>query len=238
VIGCLSLFSIFPLDLQNMNMVSYLAYSIIFMIILLMGEILHVMFKLRAEYSRIFSHIFTGLASLFFVQFFSDHWYVIALCIQSSLFIYITKKFDLLSSHHNVERITNGSSLFFIGILIAYLISLYKRDFSIYIIAVAILSLSDPSASLLGLNMKRGFLPAMTASGPGKTYLGSIGFFITAFIILVVGLSHFYSMNLSRLLSYSIMIALLATTVEAISSKGTDNLTVPILVSTLLSVLI
>jgi phosphatidate cytidylyltransferase len=235
LIGGLSLFSVFPLDLQNMNMVAYLAYSIIFMIILLMGEILHVVIKLKAEYSRMFSHIFTGIASLFFVKFFSDQWYVIALCIQSSLFIYITKKFELLSSHHNVERITNGSSLFFIGILFAYLISLYKNDSSIYLIAVSILSLSDPAASLLGLNRKKGFLPKVSASASAKTYMGSIGFFSIAFIILIVGLSHFYRLAPILLISYSTLIALLATTMEAISSKGTDNLTVPIAVSLLLS---
>ena len=103
------------------NIAVYLGYSMVFMIILLIGELIQNRFNLRPEYTRIFSHVMAGLACLFMTSLFTSQWYIISICIQSAIFLYITKRMGLISSHHKVVRKTNGSSIFFIGILAAYI---------------------------------------------------------------------------------------------------------------------
>lgn len=214
------------------NIAVYLGYSMVFMIILLIGELIQSIYNLRPEYSRIFSHVMAGLACLFMISLFTSHWYIISICIQSAVFLYITKKMELFGSHHKVERDTNGSSIFFIGILTAYLISEMRGDISLFIIPVAVLTISDPVASVTGLNRKSGFWPHLS-SGPEsfKTYIGSLGFFVSAFTILIVGLSFFYVFTTWELIIISLVISFLTTIIEIISPNGTDNLSIPLIVS-------
>ena len=227
-VGILCFLTFFPLDQIDRNIAAYLCCSILLAIILISGELLYFLFDLKAEYSRIFSHVLAGLLSIFMIKYFTSGWYIFSLCIQSSIFIFATKKMGIFSSHHKVVRITNGSSLFFIGILLTYIVSVIKGDVALYILPIAILTISDPVASLCGLNRKGGYLPCIGASVTMKTYAGSIGFFVSAFIIMLFGLSFFYTLPQFKILIFASIISFIATVTEAISSNGTDNLFIPV----------
>lgn len=211
------------------NIAVYIGYSMVFTMILLIGELIQTIYNLRPEYSRVFSHVIAGLVCLFMINLFTSHWYIISICIQSALFLYITKKMELFKSLHKVERNTNGSSIFFIGILAAYFISEMKSDIALFIIPVTVLTISDPVASVTGLNRRSGFWPNLSGSqASSKTYIGSLGFFISTFIILLVGLSFFYVYPTLELIFISLSVSFITTITEVISPKGTDNLSIPL----------
>jgi phosphatidate cytidylyltransferase len=214
------------------NIAVYLGYSMVFMIILLIGELIQNRYNLKPEYSRMFSHVMAGLACLFMISLFTSQWYIISICIQSALFLYITKRMGLFSSHHKVVRKTNGSSIFFIGILAAYFLSEMKSDIALYIIPVTVLTISDPVASVTGLNRRSGFWPDLSGGqGSSKTYIGSIGFFISAFIIILAGLSFFYAFAKLQLIIIAFSLSVITTITEVVSPEGTDNLSLPLVLS-------
>jgi len=235
VVGLLSILTFYSVPIINSNIAIYLGFSFAYVAVLLIGELIYFIFKLKAEYSRVFSHVLAGIISLSMIMLFTSGWYIISLCLQSAVFLLLTKKLELLGSHHKVERYTNGSSIFFVGILTAYLFSKLTDHVSVYFIAVTVLTISDPVASVIGLNYRSGFWPGSSGSGSSKTITGSAGFFVSALVILIAGLSHFYNLSDPELIIYSVLIALLTTIAEAYSPYGTDNFTVPLIVSVALT---
>lgn len=206
----------------------YLAITFLFLIILIIGEFLHYSLKMRPEFSRMFSHCLAGIICLLFIQMFSSPWYVLALCLQSAMFLIATNKMGFLDSHHNVNRKTAGSSFFFVGVLIAYLISVWSGESAYFILPILIVTISDPFAAVAGLNFKSGYWTnVLKGQKASKTYIGSYAFFISSSVILFAGLPFFYDLNLMSRLIISITISIIVTLIEAVSSNGFDNLTIP-----------
>ena len=230
-VGILGFLTFFSADQIDWNIAAYLGCSLILAGILLWGELIYFLFRMKAEYSRIFSHVFAGILCIFLIKLFTSEWYIISICAQSAIFIFLTKKTGIFGSHNKVIRNTNGSSLFFVGILLTYILSIVRNDISLYILPVSILTISDPVASLSGLNRNSGFLPRRSGLVSVKTYAGSLGFFVSAFIILEFGLFFCYDFSPIRILIFSLIISLVATITEAISSNGTDNLFIPLSVA-------
>ena len=238
IIGGLSLLPSFSINRLDKEIVTYIGFSIGYVLILGSAEIMYYRTGFRSEYTRIISHLLTGILSLFLITSFSSPWLVPALCIQSSLFLYAIKKMELFDSHNTVNRKTAGSILFFPGILIAYMFSLFYDSVALYILPVTILSISDPFAALAGLDRKTGF---WSSSKKGillkKTYAGSITFFISALIILFAGIPIFFEIQFYQLLIYSIVIAIVTTTAELVSSHGIDNITIPLVAAVTLALM-
>ena len=216
----------------------YLTLTVIFLGILIFGEFLHLFFRMRPEFARITSHILAGLFSLLFLGKFSSPYFVLALCIQSALFLYVTDKMGFLKSHHSVKRKTYGSAIFFAGVLIAFITSELTLQRAFLILPILILTISDPVAAFAGLNVKsRKWNNLISGESSAKSYAGSIAFFVSAFIILFFGLPFLYNSGLPARLILSLIIGLIVTFVEAISSKGFDNLTIPVSIILLLLLL-
>lgn len=229
VIGILNIPSIITLSVADKNIALYLGFSIVLVFIVLTGEVIRYLFHLRAEYSRIFAHLFAGIACLMIVNRFSSHWYVVAICIQSSIFLLISKKMNLFDSHHNVARDTNGSSIFFMGVLAAYILSIIRNDIFLFIIPVAVLTLSDPVASVAGMNCRSGNIHiAGIKKNFAKTWTGSLGFFISAALIIYAGLFIFYDQSFLMMITVSISVSFFSAIAEAVSEKGTDNFWIPL----------
>ena len=62
-----------------------------------------------------------------------------------------------------------------------------------------------------------------------KTLVGSLAFFISAFVVVMVLDFYFFPQStLSVKIAGAVITALLATVAEAISQRGTDNLLIPV----------
>ena len=229
MIGFLRLFFSFAEISIDINIVSYLLFSIAFLIILLAGDFLYSVFNVRAEFSRIFTHFATGIICLFFYNAFTTIWFVSAICIQSVLFITLTGRFGVFRSHHGVGRKTIGSVLFFAGVLCSYMASEFFNDKYLFYLPVLVLAVSDPLAAVTGMRINSKKWPSFFApQGSVKTIAGSAAFFISSALILLTGFLFFIGMPVPAGILISLITAMILTVVEALSIYGTDNLSVPV----------
>jgi len=229
VTGLLGLFFSFAGISIDINIVFYLLFSIAFLIILFAGDFLYSVYNVSAEFSRIFTHFATGIVCLFFYNAFTSEWFVIAICIQSVLFIMLTGRFGVFRSHHGVGRKTIGSVLFFAGVLCSFMTAECFNDKYLFYLPVMVLAVSDPLAAVTGMKVNSKKWPLVfAAQGSVKTIAGSAAFFISSALILLTGFLFFIEMPIPAGIIISLFSAMIVTIVEAISIYGTDNLSVPV----------
>ena len=134
-------------------------------------------------------------------------------------------RLNLLQSINAVERDTVGSLLYPIIVYGCYLAYLNFDSMSMYYIPILVLAVSDPVAALVG---KRAGWGPFTVFGHQKTLAGSLGFFVSAFVlcICVLNVLQMFEEDSPRgLIAFAV--AGCATVAEALSHKGYDNLTIP-----------
>lgn len=208
----------------------YLLYTILYGVVLLIGEGLFRYLKLNPARTRNLAHFFAGLISLPYPWLFDSHWWVLLIAIQSSLVLYITRYFGLIPSHHQSAGKGLGSFLFFGSLYICFTVSHYAGESYLYVIPVTVLTLSDVLASVIGqqFGMKT-WSTRMKKRNSDKTPAGSIAFFLSALVIVFVLLSLYYEVALPRSLVTAMLVSTLATFSEAVSPNGFDNLSVPLI---------
>lgn len=206
---------------MNENFKYYLAYALAYGIILLLGEVIYRLLKRGPSWSRSFAHLSAGLITLAFPWLFSSHWWILALAIQSSLVLWTTRKLSLFPSHHRIAGKSAGSYLFFTSVYICFLASSYTGRKELFLVPMLVLSFSDVAAALVGRTYgKRSIYKS-------KTIVGSIAFFITALPVLFLSYYYFLHWSLAGSICMTLLLAMLATTIEAYSPHGTDNFSVP-----------
>lgn len=210
------------------NIAVYLLITWLFFLVLLAGEIIQHVFKVRSEWVRMSSHVAAGMISLLMLNQFSSRWYVLAICIQSGLFLGTTGLMGFFESHHKVRRKTLGSPLFFAGILLAFFSSVWFGNRGLFVIPVLVMSIADPLAALAGINFGTyRWKNWITKSYSAKTMVGSFVFFCVSFAVVFTSLPFYYECPVAERILVSFTISLAATTAEAASSNGFDNLSVP-----------
>jgi len=205
------------------NLIAYLLLSVGFLFLFSIGELLLKFFKVSAEISRKFAHITSGLLACAFPFAFDSHWWVMAICTSFLGLLYLSAKFNFLKSINSVERKTYGSVLYPIAIYICFFLNqLFTKgsgQFQFYFTSVLILAISDPLAAIIGGNYP---LFRFKKIATGKSVGGALAFFISTFII------SYSFLNFDDKILISLVISLLSTLVELISSNGFDNLFIPL----------
>lgn len=204
---------------ENLLNTSYLAAA--FLALFGSAELLYHQFKVKAEVTRKYVHIVTGLLTMLFPILIVNHWLVMALC-GSFLFILLASlRFNKLPSINGVTRISKGSILYPIVVYACYLVFTLTNDLTYFFLPILLLALCDPLAAFVG---KRFPWKPYTTFGNVKTLSGSLAFFISAFAISLI----FYSTgNPFISLLISLALSTLTTLAEAVTHKGYDNLTIP-----------
>ena len=213
---------------MNNNFKYYILYAVLYGLILLIGEGLYRILKLKAEWSRNFSHLTVGIASLPYPWLFSSHWWVLLLAIQSSLILYITRARGLIPSHHKTAGMSLGSYLFFVSVYLCYMVSFYLHKPHYFVFPILVLSVSDVSAAIIGRRFGRkptGFLKQLYAEG--KTLAGTLAFFFSAFAVLTVVYYYYMQSDMIYAMGLAFLISMATAITEAKSSKGSDNFFVP-----------
>ncbi len=186
----------------------------------------------KVEHSRKLVHIVTGLTTLLFPSLICDSIIVSILCTSFLIILLYTKKRSLLPSINNIQRSSKGSVLFPIVIAICYMLSDYYGDFNLYYLPVLLLTICDPLAAIVG---KKYAKTKYSILGNNKTIIGSLCFFLSAFVISLYLL---YNIHTDNIIFSSILIAFSTTLIEGISRKGYDNLNIPLTAIILLTQLI
>ena len=213
---------------MNDNIKYYLLYAIAYGIVLLLGEAIYRLLKKGPSWSRSFSHLAAGLITIPFPWLFTSHWWVLILALQSSLVLYTTRRLGLLPSHHRIAGKSAGSYLFFLSIYLCFIASFQTGRKELFVVPLLVLSFSDVAAALVGRSFgKRTIQKRQPVDGTSKTIAGSTAFFITAVVVLFLSFYYYMQWNLASVIPMALLIALLATTAEAYSPHGIDNLSIP-----------
>jgi phytol kinase len=207
-----------------------------FLLLLFAIEHLFRSLKMRAEKSRMIAHMATVISSLSFPYLFNNHWYILFLSLVFTVLLMLSTKSSYLNSIHGVSRRTIGSQLLPLSIYLTFLIAQKMESKYLYIIPFSIMAVSDPLAAYIGGTFTKYNREIVLFSVHfKKTILGSVAFFVSSLFISLVLLRAFKQVFDSRTFFLAILIALTGTIGELLSPNGTDNISVPLV---LVSVLI
>lgn len=181
------------------------------------------------EFSRKFIHIMLGNWWFIAMYFFTNIWFAIFVPITFVIINYVSYKKDLIKFMERDKQDGIGTVYYAISILILIIISfgIYK-DPLLGLIPNLIMAYSDGFAGVFGKILKS---KKYKINGAKKSYAGSFIMFLLT--ILIIGgylLSKhqevFFQTGHWPLIT--VMMSIMITIIEAVSSKGSDNISVPI----------
>jgi phytol kinase len=177
------------------------------------------------EFSRKFIHITVGCFVAFWPFYLT--WHEIELLSLAFLaVILISKQFKIFKAINSVQRPTWGEIFFALSV---GLVALITHNKWIYMAALLQMALADGLAAIVGI--RYGSRQNYIIFGHTKSVVGTITFFITSVIILLV-FSHFSGINLE--FRWIAGASILASLIENLSVQGLDNLLVPLMISLML----
>lgn len=205
-------------------MLTLLAVLVVF-IVLILAEYLSRFKGVHSEITRKIVHILVGVFVAFWPLFLS--WNQIQLLsLGFLLVVLISIKLNIFKAVHAVARNTSGEVLFAFAI---GLLATFVQDTLIFMAAMLSLSLADGLAAIMG--KKFGSKNEYRVFGDVKSVIGSLTFlFVSA---VVMGLYIFMS-GAAPTFGLLIWLPLLLTVVENVSTRGTDNFTIPAIVAAIL----
>jgi CDP-diglyceride synthetase len=203
-----------------------ISYTFIFLFLFAMAEFMYHSLRSKVEVSRKWVHVSSGLCCLSFPFFITNHWIVLLLCSSFILLLLASKRFHKLQSIHKIDRKSYGSLLFPVAVYCSFLsFQYFNSEYLFFYLPIVILGICDPMAALLGKKWPFG---KYKIGNDYKTVVGSTAFFVSCFLILMLSLPVFMPVkSISVILSYSFIISLSTTFVEAFSKNGIDNVTIP-----------
>lgn len=216
------------------QLIFFFMYIGAFLVILAFSEISYKKWSIKADYTRKISHFVTTLSSLSFIYTFQSHWFVFALAVFSFLLLFIGKLKNSFKSIENVSRLTLGSYLLPIGIYFSFVVSTILNNKLLFVLPILILAISDTSAGLIGIIWNREKRKiSVFGTTLEKTIEGTFVFLITSFIISAITfLIHGYCFP--KIIALTLIIPLATTITELVSPYGSDNLSIPVVASTIL----
>lgn len=211
-----------------MNNIFGLIVSIVFIaVIMLAGRLFE---KAGKEASRKFIHIMLSNWWIIAMVFFESPWIA---ALMPAIFVvinYASYKMNLIKvmerDAEDENKESMGTVYYAISLLVLSLITFGPlKNPLIGLCGIAVMGYGDGLAAVIGQSVKS---PEYRVMGNKKTVAGSITmFFVT--LLIIAGFLQYSSAEYIAI--KSILIASLMTVVEAISIKGTDNITVPLLTS-------
>lgn len=179
--------------------------------------------KSGEESSRKFIHIM--LANWWFIAmyFFENVLWASIVPLSFVIINYISYKKNLISVMERESQDGLGTVYYAISLLILAIITFgIKKNLGIGLCSVLIMGYGDGLAAVIGKKVKS---YEYKVGETKKTLAGSLTMFIITFIIVAI-FSRVTNVNLW--LIKSITTAIILTVIEAVSIKGTDNITIPI----------
>lgn len=212
-----------------MNNVIGIIVSIVFVVIVI--AIAKLFEKFGKEASRKFIHIFLANWWIIAMIFFDNMWSAASVPALFVVVNYISHKNNIIKVMERgteEKEDTLGTVYFALALFILALITFGPLNNPVIgLCGFFVMCYGDGLAAVLGKAIKS---KEYKAFGDTKSIAGSVTMFIVTLIIVVGTL--LYS-NAELFVLKAIIISLIITVVEAVSIKGTDNISVPLLTSLL-----
>jgi phytol kinase len=212
---------------MNIQIIYTVLYLLGFYFIILVSEYIYHHHGIKAEITRKAAHVIGSLSSISFIYLFDSHWYVLIIGIVFFTLLFLSKRRGIYHSIDSIDRISIGSYLLPVSIYLCFLTSELFENSVYFLMPVLILGISDPLAALVGMNLKNARYIKILSWHSRKTLEGSLAFFVMTFLISTYIL-YYYSMSCFNSILSGIYIGVALTLIELFSSKGLDNITVPI----------
>lgn len=211
---------------MSVSLIHTLIMALAFLLLFGSAEILYHIFHVKAELTRKYVHFSTGILTLFFPSFIGNHWFVLLLCASFLIILLVSLKYNLLPSINAVDRVTHGSILYPVIVYGCYLMYDHYDSLVFYFIPILTLAVCDPMAALVG---KKFPWKSYHIFGHSKTMSGSLTFFTTSVLITTLVLNLLINeISITNVLLIGIFLAFFTAIIEAISHKGYDNFTIPV----------
>ncbi len=169
-------------------------------------------------------HLLAGLITSFALFLFNNWYFLYALAIIFIITNYIEIKKNRFKS---MAMLNDNLGTIFFPISYLVLILLWgKFNVGLIFISFLIMSISDSFAAIFGVKFGKFKYKLLNDD---KTFIGSLVFFFSAYIILVSGIWYFYALPLYILFAGAGLIALFITVLENFSIYGIDNFSVPVI---------
>lgn len=209
--------------MQNLYgiILSYVYIGILFVISNFIG-------KNNKEISRKFIHI--SLAGYWIIAMFFFNNVICASIVPASFVLIntLSYKFNLIKSMEREEQDGFGTIYYAIAILVLSIVTFGIINKPIVgLTGMLVMCFGDGLAAIFG---KKFGNKKYKIGNTTKSYLGSFTMLVITFGIVFAVFSY---LGITYNIAKSILIAVIATILEAISIKGTDNITVPLLTSSL-----
>lgn len=197
--------------------------SYIFIFLMIIGGKLFE--KIGKEASRKFIHIMLGNWWLIAMYFFNNVWFAAFVPLTFVIINYISYKKDIIKVMEREEDKKDGLGTVYYAcsLLILVIITFGVLNKPILgLVPIFVMAFGDGLAAIFGKLIKSKKYKVYDTE---KSIAGSLTMFIVSFIIISI-----YLIYINNPFWYlkGIIISLIITVLEAISIKGTDNITVPI----------
>lgn len=199
----------------------------VFVAILAVAEILHRTTRLSVELTRKFSHAASAGVALTLPAFGVTGPQVLMLCVVFTVLLIAARRWGMLESIHGIDRGGSLGGYCFPAALGACYAAYLLHGVRLWLaLPILILAICDPLAALVG---RRWPVGAYRIFGDRKSLAGSGAFFIGAIAVSAVTLWVFgLGDDLAQAAPLVLLVAAVATVLEAVSVRGLDNLTVPL----------
>ena len=178
------------------------------------------------EWTRELAHVSAGLVCVSFACVFPSHGYVLGMVVAFMVLMIVTRRAGLLPSIHGVDRPSKGSIYFPLAVYLLFVLSsAYDRP-QFYVISLLILTIADTLAALIGKAYGR--ILYRVEAIEKKSLEGSAIFFLTTFVIVLLGLLLLDDAGRLESILCAVLVALLVSAFESISPGGSDNLFIPL----------
>lgn len=204
------------------NWIGILVSYIFIFLMIICGKLFE---KIGKEASRKFIHIMLGNWWLIAMYFFNNIWFAAFVPLTFIIINYISYKKDIIKVMEREENKKDGLGTVYYAcsllILVIITFGLLNKPI-LGIVPIFVMAFGDGLAAIFGKLIKSKKYKVYDTE---KSIAGSLTMFIVSFIIVSI-----YLIYINNPFWYlkGIIISLIITVLEAISIKGTDNITVPI----------
>jgi dolichol kinase len=196
-------------------------------------------FRWSGEVTRKITHIGTGLLVFTAPLFLESKMPAVALGAFFTVFNFFAVRFHWLKGIHGTGRTTYGTAWYPLAFTILTFLS-WENNKPALMTSMLVLALGDASAALIGTRFSNAHTYNLT--GDPKSLEGSAGMFVVSFIVIIAS---FFFLDRWGFLDWSSRIifltafagSMMATAAEAVSAKGSDNLTIPVSVAFVVQVM-
>jgi phytol kinase len=193
-------------------------------------EVVAVQLKFSSEVIRKLAHMGAGVGSAL-LPLWLTHWQIAITALLVIPIVLFSMRRQIFKTMHRVGRVTYGELYFPIAIIAC---SLLFQDNLPYMYSLMVIGVADALASIIGMRYGR---KTFSLLGSHKSFAGSLTFFAATLIIGLLLLPVGTGLGMVPTALLSVLLAVPLTLIEAASSKGIDNLLVPLAAGGLVSLL-